>query len=145
MSSTPIAAWIGVAGFVVSLLNLPWILFKERRTRMSIRAMICTEIQENLSSLGDFRAAANQASKFPTGHSMSLVQKSDALRLNALPTFNHSVWRSLTASIPIALTPIEIRRVYRFHADLDDLATVKERHDLAPSSTRMRLTKPLRS
>jgi hypothetical protein len=133
MSSTAIAAWIGVAGFVVSLVNVLWILSKEMRTRKSIRAMVCTEIEDNLSRLRDFRVAVNQVSRFSNGHPMSVVQKNDELRLKALPTFHHSVWRSLTASIPTALTPAEIRGVHRFQVQLDELAVVKERLDLPPS------------
>ena len=129
MSSTSIAAW---AGIPVSVANLIWILSTGWRARRSIRAIICIEIEDNLARLREFLIKANEASTF--GESpLSAVQKRDALRLKALPTPNHSVWRSLTASVATALSPTKITRVYRFHGQLDELVVLKERHDLVPS------------
>jgi len=133
MSATPIAALIGVFGFLLSLVSLLWIVSTQLRTGKSIRAMICIEIKDNLARLQEFWLKANQASTFSERPPLSAVQKCDALRLNALPTFNHSVWRSLTASIPTALTPEKVARVYRFHSQLNELVVLKERHDLTPS------------
>ena len=129
MTSKQIVAWIGL---VLSLVNLLWVLSKELRTRKSIRTMICVEIEENLARLNEFRSNTENASTFSKSP-LSEVQKNDALRLNALSTLGHSVWRSLTTSIPTALNPNQIRSVYRFHARLDELAVLKERHNAAPS------------
>ena len=94
--------------------------------------MIRIEIEDNLARVGEFLIKANEAPTFRESP-LSAVQRCDALRLNALPTFNHSVWRSLTASIPTALSSKKITRVYRFHGQLDELVVLKERHDLVPS------------
>jgi hypothetical protein len=143
MSSMPTAAWMGVAGLFVSLVNLLWILSAGLRTRSSIRAMICIEIEENLARLREFQLKASQAPTFTEGHPLSAVQKCDALRLKALPRFNHSVWRSLTASIPTALSPKKITSVYRFHGELDELVAPKERRDLGPSDHAAAIEKAL--
>jgi hypothetical protein len=94
--------------------------------------MICIEIEDNLARLREFPIKANEAPTFRESP-LSAMQKCDALRLKALPTFNHSVWRSLMASIPTALSSRKITRVYRFHGQLDGLVVLKERHDLVPS------------
>jgi hypothetical protein len=133
MSSMPIAAWMGVAGLFVSLINLLWILSTGLRTRRSIQAMIYIEIKDNLARLREFQSRVSRAPTFAQGHPLSAVQKCDALRLNALPTFNHSVWRGLTASIPSALSRKKIVSAYRFHSELDELVVLKERRDLVPS------------
>ena len=98
--------------------------------------MVCVEVEDNLLRLSDFRAKAHQAAIFSSGHPLSAVQEGDALRHNVLPALSHVVWGSLTALIPTALTPEEIRRVFRFHAEVDELVAIKERDDLAPSEHR---------
>jgi hypothetical protein len=94
--------------------------------------MICVEIEENLARLKEFRSNTENASTF-SDSPLSEVQKNDALRLNVLPTLGHSIWRSLTTSIPTALNPDEIRSVYRFHGRLDELAVLKNHDNAAPS------------
>ena len=95
--------------------------------------MIRIEIDDNLAGLREFHLKAGWAPAFTEGHPLHGVQLRDALRLNVLPTFNHSVWRSLTASIPTALSPTQITSVYRFHSELDELVALKERRDLVPT------------
>lgn len=94
--------------------------------------MISIENEDNLARLREFQIKANGACTFSESP-LSTLQRCDALRLNTLPTPEHSVWRSLTASIPTALSSKKIKCIYRFHGQLDELVVLKERHDLAPS------------
>jgi len=128
MSSTQIAALIGVLGFVVSGVNLVWILRKELRTRRSIRTMIDIEIEDNLARLQEFWSRADVASTV-SNTQLANMQKNDALRMGPLPILGHGTWQTLAASVPVALRPEEIRRVHRFHAKLDEIAQRKEHHD----------------
>ena len=95
--------------------------------------MVRIEIEDNLAKLREFQSRSNQASTFSEGRSPSAVQRCDALRLNALPTFKHCSWRSLMASIPTALSPKKITRVHHFQSQLTELVALKQRHDLVPS------------
>jgi len=128
MNAMPIAAWIGVAVFVVSVLNLAWILSKEYRTRRNLRTMICIEIEDNLARLKQFWSSAESASTFSRSP-LSTLQKNDAFRFNPLPILGHRIWESLTASIPVALGADKIRKVHYFHAELDEISKLKEGDD----------------
>ena len=118
-------------GVIVAVLNVSWILYREWRTRRRIRTMICVEIEDNLQRLRDFQAKAHKASTFTNNPTLSTVQQNDALRSNTWPSPISSFWRSLAGSVSTALSSKQVTDVYRFHAQLVEMATIKS--DTEPS------------
>jgi hypothetical protein len=126
MDSTLTAAWIGaVAGFVVWLFSWLWTLWSDRRAKKRIRTMLVLEVEANLKNLQEFCAAVDNKVAFWKNQHLADMQRADALSTIPLPTFSHRIWETLTSSIPVGLDENEIRDVYHFHAQLDELVRLK--------------------
>lgn len=126
MDSNLTAALIGaVAGVVVWLFSWLWILWTERRARGRIQTLIRIEIEGNLAALREFRASVEKQVTFWNAKHMVGAQRGDALSSIPLPTFSQRIWESLTPSLPVGLTVDEIRAVYRFYSDLEELKRLK--------------------
>jgi hypothetical protein len=124
MDRTLLAAVIGAAGgFAVFVFNWLWLLYAENRTRIRIRAMLSIELEENLIALHAFSSAAQNTATFL--RNIAGMQRRDQLAIAPLPAWKHGIWEGLLASIPLALREQEIRDVYQFHCNLDELTRLK--------------------
>jgi len=91
-----------------------------------LRTMISMEIDENLAKLREFSKAVNGRIAFPPESSIAIVQRSDALRSQPLPSVSRRYWETTpTPSIAEALSSAEIEGVHQFYAQLDELARLK--------------------
>lgn len=123
--STLKAAWIGaVAGFVVWFFSWLWKIWTDRRARKRIRTMLSIEIEDNLTTIRGYLSDVESRINF-TSSPMANMQRGDALSSVPLPEFSHRIWESLTPSVPIGLNESEIRKVYGFHDQLDELTRLK--------------------
>ncbi len=117
-----ISALIGaIAATITSAI---WSRLEERRKRNRMRTMIGLELANNLDALRNFCAEVDQRVTFQSPQ-IANMERGDALSTIVLPAFVGRVWESLTPDIPMALDEGEIKDVYHFYKQLDELSRLK--------------------
>jgi hypothetical protein len=116
-----------LVGYFLNAYRLRW---RERKVESNVRALLRLEVDENLANLRYYKSGVDVRSagapyqddvlpgQMPLANSLSGVR---------LPEWNHQSYKSLLSSIPNALNPEEIIKIYRFHAQLDELGLIQER------------------
>jgi hypothetical protein len=100
-----------------------------------IRTMLSVEINDNVKALDKFDAGIDYQLVFSDNPVRKGMTRPEVLGITQLPSWKHEYWRALTASIPLALSPDEIRKCHEHHTMLDELTTIKGTSRSAASST----------
>jgi nitrogen fixation-related uncharacterized protein len=92
----------------------------EKQTSERVRTMLSLEIEQNLAAFEKYDAGIDERILFQNSR---LQPKERAQQLSdiPLPEWKHDYWEGLTAQIPTALTPDEIRKCHEFHSRLKEL------------------------
>jgi hypothetical protein len=98
---------------------------QEREFAESVRTMLSVEIDDNVKALERFDAGIDLQLVFSETPVRKGMDRPQVLGVTQLPLWKHEYWRTLTASIPVALSPDEIRKCHEHHSLLDELTTIK--------------------
>jgi len=119
-----------------------------------IRTMLSLEIDQNYAAFEKYEAGIDERTLFQNSPRQP-KERAQQLSETPLPEWKHDYWDGLTASIPSALTPDEIRRCHEFHSRLEELTRLREfsrapqgnwHHVMEQEITRIKqLKNPLRS
>lgn len=95
----------------------------EKQTSERIRAMLSLEMDWNFAAFHKYDAGIDERILFQNSR---LQPKERAQQLSdiPLPEWKHDYWEALTAQIPSALTPDEIRKCHEFHSGLKELTRI---------------------
>jgi len=92
----------------------------ERQLSERVRIMLSLEIDENYAALEKYDAGIDERTLFQNSPGQP-KERAQQLSDVPLPQWSHKYWDGLTASIPLALTPDEIRKCHEFHSRLKEL------------------------
>lgn len=98
---------------------------KENEFAERVRTMLSIEIDDNVAALEKFDDGIDDQLVFSDSPNRKGMQRPDVLSVTQLPSWKHDYWQSLTTSIPLALTPDEIRKCHQHHFLLDELTKIK--------------------
>ncbi len=122
-----VTALIGVAGVIIGFaLDFGATYLRDRRTEAaeneSLRTLLALEIEHNLSRLRDLRDRGREAAKTTTGG-----PDGEAYGLISIPWagWRRTAWDTQGATLPRALRPDQIRRVYQLYDHLDQLESIR--------------------
>jgi hypothetical protein len=92
----------------------------EKQTSEGVRTMLSLEIDQNRAALEKYDAGIDERILFQNSRLQS-KERAQQLSDMPLPEWNREYWDALTAQIPSALTPDEIRKCHEFHLRLKEL------------------------
>jgi len=98
---------------------------EEKEFAERVRTMLSIEIDDNVAALEKFDDGIDDQLVFSESPNRKGMQRPEVLSATQLPSWKHDYWQSLTTSIPLALTPDEIRKCHLHHFLLDELTTIK--------------------
>ena len=131
-----VAVFASVLGSVVGGLFTMWAVTRSHKLERAaqteheseitkrVRTMLSLEIDDNYAALERFDAGINEAILFQNS-SPQPKERAQQLSDVVLPFWKHEYWEGLTDSIPLALSPDEIRACHEFHSSLKELTRLK--------------------
>lgn len=90
-----------------------------------VRAMLGVEIEDIVRALERFDAGIDRLLIFSSTPVRKGLRREEVLDVTQLPLWKHEYWRALTVSVPLAMSPDEIRKCHEHHFLLDELAIIK--------------------
>lgn len=90
-----------------------------------VRTMLSVEIEDNVKALERFDAGIDLQPVFSDPPVRKGIDRPEVLSVTQLPSWKHEYWRTLTTSIPLALSPDEIHKCHEHHSLLDELTVIK--------------------
>src|SRR5215510_13036789 len=92
----------------------------DRQLSERVRTMLSLEIDQNYAAFEKYDAGIDERTLFQNSP-WQPKERAQQLSDTPIPEWKHAYWDGLTASIPLALTPDEIRRCHEFHSRLKEL------------------------
>jgi hypothetical protein len=111
----------------------------EKRQAGAIRTLLRLEIDQNLALLRDFWSEVNQVDESEEDPDLARLRLARRMVGLPVPHWCHTMWKSQTPLLVVALSEEEIKQVHNLHIGLDAIAAIHSKLSALESEQREEL------